>query len=869
MPVLSRDAKSVYSKKSGAESPISGALNNLNKKQADLSANNKTFTETPTGKQGDGASFIDSNCYFKAEKRANWYLKELQQLIDEGSLFQQLQQDYSDWQCQSDRFIYQGASLSELEKEQHLGGQLDSLGFLEKLSADRKLKRYLNKSVSYIFMRDLGQSFNNKTTQKNIKDTVNRIHRWIKKRINSEQKGQSAGSPLSPNTLFGKAKENDTEETLYWLMGKLGQVQSNMPAELDQTHGMRKLVKIIAGVVLHQFIDMPKSGSSNPDLKNSAVRAEGESQAEKKRNLDAAIRLGYSYGITYPFIDDLQDSASALSAEEKEIFNKAIRRSLLQGKVVEFPQFTKNNEQCMAFVYRELAEGFEYIRDYRTPQAAHDFFEQAFIFFEAQDIDRRRSFSDKCYTMEELFLPVILKSAGCRLIARELLDSQMDESFNYHTFCFGIYNQFNDDIKDIFSDLAEGNVTPYTYYLQQKEGSEKPISLVNPYKIYWSVVFYLIYKVYKNEPKSKKLLLERSINAHKSLRASIGEGSYFKLRENLLTTGNSGFDRVIDELVKQPNDIAWFDKLISRHVAEHFDEKKIQQEQFKQRFEDAKAFVEDCLPIKSHKKLKKSTLVDAANYSLNAGGKRLRAILAYVMSLDKYGFEPSQIKPILQLLEYMHTASIIFDDKPSQDNSDLRRGQVALHKHYQCEATAELTAVFMMMKAVEVQSRLKEFKPEFVLESLSYSSSITQAICEGQLLDLKSERHTTVLAQLENISELKTGLAIEASLMIPAILAGENDIEKGHIKEFSKHLGLAFQIKDDLLDHSGSSDVLGKPTLQDSDLGKASFVTCLGEEAAKQKLFKHFFLAQEALESLPEVKPFMGQVLDFVVHRHS
>ncbi|TQV85372.1 polyprenyl synthetase family protein [Aliikangiella coralliicola] len=848
MPVLSRKPDPTY-------------LERLDSKKLDRK---QTKHSTETIQPAQTSEFVDAHCYLRAEKRANWYLKELQQLIDEGSLFNQLKEDYSNWRHQSDRFIYQGVSLSELETEQHIGGQLDSMGFLKKLSADRKLRKYLEKSVSYIFMRDLGKSLQDKSTKKNIDDTVTRLHRWIKKQVNKDSKNSALNDSFSSNLLFGKAKDNGVEKTLYWLMGKLGQVQGNMPEELDQTNGMRKLVKIIAGVVLHQFISQPQSGSSEAET----------SKQNKKEGLDSAIRLGYSYGLTYPFIDDLQDSASVLNDEEKEVFNQAIRQSLLQGKVVEFPQFSKKNQRSMTFVYQELSEAFDYIRDCRSPHAAKTFFEQAFIFFEAQDIDRRRTLSSKKYTIEELFLPIILKSAGCRLIARELLNSQSDEAFNYHTFCFGIYNQFNDDIKDIFIDLDEGNVTPYTYYLQQIENVEGVAfdnnkELINPYEVYWSVVFYLIYEVYKNEPFSKKLLLERSINAHKSLKASIGENDYQLLRQKLLTTGDASFDRLIDELVEQPNDIAWFDKLISRHVAEHFDKQKQQQAHFKSRFEEVRRFVDECLPVANHKKLNQSTLIEAANYSLNAGGKRLRATLAYVICVDKYGFSPAQIKPILQLLEYMHTASIIFDDKPSQDNSDLRRGHVALHKQYNCEATAELTAVFMMMRAVEVQSNLKEIPPERVLESLSYASSITQAICEGQLLDLKSTERLTNLAELETISELKTGLAIEASLMIPAILAGENDIERGHIKEFSKHLGLAFQIKDDLLDHCGDSERLGKPTFQDADLGKASFVTCLGEEQAKQKLFEHFFLAQEALESLPEIKPFMGQVLDFVVHRSS
>lgn len=104
--------------------------------------------------------------------------------------------------------------------------------------------------------------------------------------------------------------------------------------------------------------------------------------------------------------------------------------------------------------------------------------------------------------------------------------------------------------------------------------------------------------------------------------------------------------------------------------------------------------------------------------------------------------------------------------------------------------------------------------------------------------------------------------------MIPAILNNENDIDKSQLKLFAKHLGIAFQIKDDLLDHLGSHLELGKPTQQDSRINKASFVTCLGEIAAQERLYHHYYQAINHLEQLGPVKHFMMQVLEFVVHRN-
>ncbi|MET1254330.1 polyprenyl synthetase family protein [Aliikangiella maris] len=839
------------------------------------------------------SDYIDTCVYSKAEKRAKWYLTELQQVIAKGEYLDRLRKDYVQWakhytkqetvglstleakfetsiQLTSQQFVKSATDfeyntqphtaslqLSKSSKKSDSSTKIDSWTFLEKLIAERKLNRYLHKSIAYIFMRDLGQSLNHRKTRKDIAVTVKQISRWIRTNVNSHQRDKTdeIDTEFNQYWLLKKAKQYGVEDTCFWLINKLSKIQNNLPQGIDATHAMRKLVKIIAGVVLHQLLAMPA------DL----------NRTDRRRKLAQAIKLGYSYGLTYPFIDDLQDSATALSQQEKQQFNQAIRQSLIQGKVVTCPPFRAENQAAMRFVYQSLSEAFETIKTCLSAMQAKQFFEQAYIFFEAQDIDRQRSLNQSTYSLDELFLPVILKSAGCRLIAKEIVSCQVDENFNYHTFCFGIYNQFNDDIKDIFDDLAQGNLTPYTYYYRQVEETntitQSSQSLTNPYLFYWAVVYYLIYHVYQNQPQAKQLLLERSINAHKSLLNALGNSPYQRLSEKLLVTDNIEFNGVINQLVRSPNDVAWFDKLISREVARFFTQSNQQKVAFRQKYQTIKNTVDKIIPLTRHAKLENSQLEQGCNYSLRAGGKRMRSVLAYMMCVEEYGFAQSDCVAVLQMLEYMHTASIIFDDKPSQDNADFRRGQPSLHHHYQSEAFAELSGVYLMMRAVEVQSQMDKFDAALVLKSLSYAASITQAICEGQWLDLQSDCYQTDVQHLTLISELKTALAIEASLVIPAILAGENDINRQYLKQFAYHLGLAFQIKDDLLDFQGCSEQLGKPVNQDNQIQKASFVTCLGENGALQKLYHHHQQASELLVHFKVIRPFMRQLTDFVIYR--
>lgn len=796
--------------------------------------------------------FVDPACYTRMEHKARWYFTELHALAKKETFLIQLSQAYHQWSQDSSN--KQNTKLSLIEQQMQSGDGFDSLSFLQKLSVDRQLKAYLDKSLSYIFMRDLGKSIHNKQTAKQIDDISQQIQNWVRK---NERQG---ASNLVDNSLIDrKAKEYQLEDTIDWLKSKLQLLEQKLPASLDKTNGLRKLVKVIAGVVLHQLIDLPKNTS----------------KADRTASLNVAIRLGYCYGLTYPLIDDIQDACTFLNDQEKEDFNQAIKQSLLNGKVVEFPKFTERNTRTMLFVYEELKAAFENIKQYQSSANASHFFEQAYVFFEAQNVDRKKSLKDTQYSDEDLFLPVILKSAGSRLLARDIVQNARDEHFDHRTFCFGIYNQFNDDIKDLFNDIKEDNLTAYNHYFVHctsdnkgnTQGNTK--SNVNPYRIYWAVVFYLITVVYKNDPKIKQLFLERSINAHKSLKTSVGDIRYKALEASLLNTGNEAFDAMISGLVNAPNQVAWFDKLISREVSQYFEHQRQQQRDFKHYYESAQAYVDKHLSIDDHKRMDNTHLVDAANYALQVGGKRLRPVLAYITLCHRYGFTAQQTVPVLQLLEYMHTASLVFDDKPSQDNAPLRRGQPALHVHCKSEAQAELAGVYLIMKAVEVQSTIKDVAATQVLASIEYAANTTQAICEGQLLDLQSHSAHTSIKELERICFLKTSLAIEAAILIPAILGGENDIEKGHLKRYAKYLGLVFQLKDDLLDAQGDALQLGKPTQQDSYAQKASFVTLLGIDGAKDKLSEYRQLANESLRNLSSKTDFYQQLLDFVIHRAS
>lgn len=262
----------------------------------------------------------------------------------------------------------------------------------------------------------------------------------------------------------------------------------------------------------------------------------------------------------------------------------------------------------------------------------------------------------------------------------------------------------------------------------------------------------------------------------------------------------------------------------------------------------------------------KEPLIDSANYSLEGDGKRIRPILTWVMGVNEYGLNASAIAPLLRSLEYMHTASLIFDDLPSQDNASTRRGRPTLHQVHN-SATAELTGLFLIQKAINEQASLDQFDAKIVLSLMQYSAGKAEDMCMGQAMDLHSKGKALTLEQLNMMCFYKTGVAFEASLVMPAILAQVNEPEIAALKKFAYHAGIAFQIKDDLLDLEGDLLVLGKPARQDTQNNSSTFVSILGQEGARKEMWEHYCLAMEALKEVPRNIAFLKHLLNYMVSR--
>lgn len=243
------------------------------------------------------------------------------------------------------------------------------------------------------------------------------------------------------------------------------------------------------------------------------------------------------------------------------------------------------------------------------------------------------------------------------------------------------------------------------------------------------------------------------------------------------------------------------------------------------------------------------TVVEAMRYSIDAGGKRLRPLLA--LSVTKMlGEDYTEVIPFAIAIEYIHTYSLIHDDLPCMDDDDLRRGKPTNHKVFG-EATAVLAGDALLNRAYEIMidASLEGKNKENALRTMEYIAKAASynGMIGGQIIDIESENKKVSIDTLKNMHNLKTGAIISASILTPAILFNADDIKQTALKKYAENLGLAFQIKDDLLDVLGDERDLGKKIGSDMTNGKTTYVSLLGIDESKEILAS---LTKEAIASL-------------------
>lgn len=267
------------------------------------------------------------------------------------------------------------------------------------------------------------------------------------------------------------------------------------------------------------------------------------------------------------------------------------------------------------------------------------------------------------------------------------------------------------------------------------------------------------------------------------------------------------------------------------------------------------------------------TLYDALVYSMEAGGKRLRPILM-LETYRLFGGNKAVIEPFMAAIEMIHTSSLIHDDLPAIDNDELRRGRKTTHAVYG-EAMGILSGDALLNYAYE--TALEAFRYNFDRDSLFLAMKVLAAktgiygMLGGQSVDVENDKKGNLspdLGMLEYIHKHKTSALIEAPMMIGAILAGAQKGEISCVEEIGGKIGLAFQIRDDILDVISTDDVLGKPVRSDAKNEKVTYADLLGLEAAKKKVNDITAEAIRLLQTLPGENQFLESLVENMANRN-
>jgi geranylgeranyl diphosphate synthase type II len=257
----------------------------------------------------------------------------------------------------------------------------------------------------------------------------------------------------------------------------------------------------------------------------------------------------------------------------------------------------------------------------------------------------------------------------------------------------------------------------------------------------------------------------------------------------------------------------------------------------------------------------------AMRYSVFAGGKRIRPALVIAAS-DLHDGPREAALPAACAMEMIHTYSLIHDDLPAMDDDDLRRGRPSCHKAFD-EATAILAGDALLTHAFLILARQPAPSPERMLgiiDTLAEAAG-TGGMIGGQMADLESENRQVDLATVERIHLLKTAALITASLVIGAVMAGAGEEELIRMKRFGRHIGLLFQITDDILDRIGDTKNLGKTVGKDEAQGKATYPAAAGMEMANSRAEELARQAAEELAPYGERAGVLLQLTDYLLRR--
>jgi geranylgeranyl diphosphate synthase type II len=261
-------------------------------------------------------------------------------------------------------------------------------------------------------------------------------------------------------------------------------------------------------------------------------------------------------------------------------------------------------------------------------------------------------------------------------------------------------------------------------------------------------------------------------------------------------------------------------------------------------------------------------LYEAMEYSLTAGGKRLRPVLC-LASAERCGCKNEDAMPLALGFEMLHTATLIHDDLPCMDNDDMRRGMLSNHAKYG-ETMAVLAGDALLAQSVEYPlTYSKNIPPHKLLRAIQIFTNALgpSGVCGGQVLDMDTSQAANDKNYVRKVAALKTGVLIRAAVTAGAALGTDDENVLSAYYDYGTHLGSAFQIVDDILDVTSTAEELGKTPGKDLEQGKINHVSVFGLEGAREIADTESKLAKKALAGILEEEDFLELLPEYLVNR--
>lgn len=622
-----------------------------------------------------------------------------------------------------------------------------------------------------------------------------------------------------------------------WLSERLEGLYRILPETVIRAGGMGKVIRATAGVLAIGVYDTLD-----------------DSPAVREEHLARILPSAYALGAAYVIVDDtLQDLPGGyIPPSDKEWCHRAIASGLATGKPVAVSDMPDHP------LAEELHELYGMLLSSHPFEAYRHLYHAAEAMYLAQHRDAARIAGGVASNgLEAMYPDILVKSGMSRVVANILARRRLPDEFYARCLNTIIVGQFKDDLRDREQDLQANRLTPFTF--------PPDLADTNPLYDLFAYDAYVVSEVFRGDPVAADALTYfGSVKLANHLSEDRRHAEEL-LRKYEVTTEISRYLHVASDLPhrvikrREPVDTRIKDRCGA--ALSHRRPTTV----------DSRTFVADRLQYINditarHCPHEGTTGLDQiVAYAMNAPGKRLRPALGLMLA-EGLGVKKDSIEPFVAAGELFHTASLMFDDLPAQDNAKVRRGRPTAHTVFD-EGSVQLAAVSMISSGFGLLARLDRLYPAHkVTEVIAYIGTVLGPgrLCKGQDLDLHLARASASISgeDILEMYDLKTSSSLEAALVPLMMLENRPPDETELIRQYAHHAGIVFQIRDDILDLTSSTDILGKDA--GNDVGKVNLVRVYGLAAAQQLMQTHLAGAVQCCSRLPfDTTLLEGMVIHF------